>query len=270
MRTQLIHRLDTSAGSDRSRLRFRRAGGGQWTEWDRFLTLDNQDAFWLGNICDTCSFFFERKPGANSAVSLTHIVPQLREGLTILSADVVDALASALPGGTYTASLLRLQPELVTPASQFDYFSHEQIQLWGVDAFWGLPHHPRTEYYRTEAQRLQPQAAFYEFLVPFHPRGWLKNDTLATYTTRMGEGHQPTAVSLSILDVKQPANWDHGSAISKHYCLAHYLLDGHHKIFSAASTGRPVTLLAFLAHAEGVSTPEDREAVLAQLRSVAV
>lgn len=113
---------------------------------------------------------------------------------------------------------------------------------------------------------LGPGSALYEFLVPFHPHGWLKNESLTRYGSCIERGIQPTAVAISILDVKQPADWDSSLAINKHYCLVHYLLDGHHKVYASAKAGRPITLLSFLAQAEGVACADERDTVLASLR----
>ena len=57
--------------------------------------------------------------------------------------------------------------------------------------------------------------------------------------------------------MKQPANWEGDPAVTSHWCLAHYLIDGHHKVFAASETGMPCTLLSFLAVDQGVSSPEE-------------
>jgi len=44
--------------------------------------------------------------------------------------------------------LLELTPNLVRPCAAADYLHAEQVELWGIDSFWNLPHDPRTEYYR--------------------------------------------------------------------------------------------------------------------------
>lgn len=43
----------------------------------------------------------------------------------------------------------------------------------------------------------------------------------------------------------------------EHWCLTHFLLDGHHKLEAAATAGRPVRLLSLLALGEGMSGAED-------------
>jgi hypothetical protein len=42
-----------------------------------------------------------------------------------------------------------VRPRLVRPADEGDYFAREQVDSWGVEAFWGLPVYPHTPYYRT-------------------------------------------------------------------------------------------------------------------------
>ena len=44
-------------------------GGGNWSEWDRYLTIAGKHAYHMGNICGTCQFFFERLNGANKSIA---------------------------------------------------------------------------------------------------------------------------------------------------------------------------------------------------------
>lgn len=65
-------------------------------------------------------------------------------------------------------------------------------------------------------------------------------------------------MALSVLDVKGPAETG-----VDHWCLGHFLLDGHHKVAAAARTGRSLTVLAFIALEHGVSSPEQVAIALA-------
>jgi hypothetical protein len=78
---------------------------------------------------------------------------------------------------------------------------------------------------------------------------------------RKGSG---TAVAVSVLDVKGPADWvgEEPSGPLEHWCLTHYLLDGHHKLHAAHLSGRPLRLLTFVALSQGVSTKEQVDEVL--------
>jgi hypothetical protein len=240
-----------------SPISFQTEGGGAWKIWDRYIALDGQRAFHIGNVCGTCQFLFERLGGANRSVDVGQVVSQLNHGVTQPSRVLLDALKEILPDGRYRAVLLRAEPQLVYPGGPGDYFATEQVATWGVDAFWGLPHHPRTEYYRLGSRRLADHQALHEFLVPTFPHGWLERDQLDAYAAALRNGALPTALALSVLDVKEPAVRRGESEIASHWCLAHYLIDGHHKVFAASQAGMPCTLLSFLALDQGISSAEE-------------
>lgn len=67
--SRLIDRKSFSIKDSGSILAFETAGSGHWAEWDRYLTIDDQRAFLIGNICGTCEFFFERLDGVSQGVS---------------------------------------------------------------------------------------------------------------------------------------------------------------------------------------------------------
>ncbi len=100
------------------------------------------------------------------------------------------------------------------------------------------------------------------------PSGWLEPETVETYEHRLHDGERPTALAVSLLDVRGPADDREGEPeVTTHACLAHYLLDGHHKTFAAARAGKPLTLLSFLALTEGfvIAAEEDVARVLGGL-----
>ena len=171
-------------------------------------------------------------------------------------------LQRLLPVGKFTPVLWRWKPLLITPGSPADYFVKEQIDLWGVDGFWGLPHNPMTEYYRTPKVRLDKDAGLFHFGVPIYPHNWLNRETLELYQNQSGGKSPPTAVSISVLDVKQPADWKDSPEFNTHYCFAHYLIDGHHKTYAAASKGTACTMLSFVAHDRGISSNENFQKIV--------
>ena len=65
-----------------------------------------------------------------------------------------------------------------------------------------------------------------------------------------------TAVAYSLLDVLQPA-MDEGEDYYEHWVLSHFLLDGHHKIESAASAGWPIRLLSLVDERISIAAPEE-------------
>ena len=248
---------------------FAAEGVGAWQTWDRYLTVDGKKAFHIGNICGTCEFFFERLEGANNGVNkrvnVEAVVNELNAGIRKLDPALVKALSLMVPDGKYKVLLQDIQPRLVIPREEADYFTKEQVTLWGVDA-WEPPHFPHTEYYRLKTKTISDGKGFFEFLVPMFPHGWLQQERLDEYAAAFKNGGMPTAVSISVFDVKSPADWDEKQDVTSHCCLAHYLIDGHHKAYAAAEQGKPITLLSFLAVNQGISSEEDIAQLVQWLR----
>lgn len=249
--------VNATSTAAESRIAFATEGGGNWPSWDRFITLDGKKAYHIGNVCGTCAFFFERLEGANDKVSPTELSQRFKAGITQLDDDLVRTIASALPAGNYSALLVQCVPRRVLPSEPGDYFREEQTALWGVESFWGLPHYTRTEYYRTTRLSMTNARGLFEFIVPMFPRSFLHAETVSSYKAALSTGSIPTALALSVLDVKQPAEWDGDPEINAHWCLSHYLLDGHHKTLAASELGLPISILSFLAVDKGISTREE-------------
>jgi hypothetical protein len=255
--SSLLAVASATSTSTESRIAFETEGDENWPAWDRFITLDGKKAFHIGNICGTCEFLFERLNGANDKVSPGELSKRLRAGITKLDEDLVCTVAAAVPAGIYKTLLVEGVPRRILPSGPGDYFCEEQVALWGVNAFWGLPHTTKTEYYRTDPIRMTNGRCLFEFIVPMFPKTFLHTDAVGSYKTSLSSGSIPTALALSVLDVKQPAEWQGDPEINAHWCLSHYLLDGHHKTLAASELGLPISILSFLAVDKGVSTPEE-------------
>ena len=128
-----------------------------------------------------------------------------------------------------------------------------------------MPHHPKTEYYRINTKKLQKHSGLFEFLISMFPRGRLNEKRIKEYSDKLATDDRPTAIALSVLDVKEPAVWDDEKEITSHWCLAHYLIDGHHKIYAGARENKPITLISFLTTEQGVSSKEDIENLLQKI-----
>jgi hypothetical protein len=94
------------------------------------------------------------------------------------------------------------------------------------------------------------------------PLTWLDQERLIHYKDEIAHGGQPTAFTLSVLDIKQPADWNGDPEITEHWCLAHYLLDGHHKTYVAAQQNAPLNLVSFLAVDESLASEEQIKSAL--------
>lgn len=260
--TKLLDSATCSIIHSQSPLAFSTKGEGAWEVWDRYLNVNGKQAYHLGNVCGTCSFFFERMEGANEGIDVGELTTLLSNGLNSLSPQVVDTLMQLLPPSEYIIALIRLRPELVQLSGHNDYFAVEQLENEAVvESFGDPPHNPKVPYYRVEgrsAAKLPGDAlhggAAFDFVVPMFPETTLQKERIAHYEDILEDGVAPTAIAISILDVKGPA-----CSGTEHWCLAHYIIDGHHKIAAAARTHKELTLVSFIAVNQGVSSKEQIE-----------
>ncbi|HEX8235928.1 MAG TPA: hypothetical protein VF600_08225 [Abditibacteriaceae bacterium] len=246
-------------------LSFEKPSSGLGPDFDRFLMIENKRAYHIGNICGTCEFLFERLQGANQNISAASIADRLNTGADIADPDFTETLSRVLPNGSYLISFPTVLPRLVAPGDPDDYFVKEQVDLWGIEKFWSLPHNPHVTYYRSRSLPLDEHCQLFEFIMPMFPFTWLDPNRLSHYKNEITRGILPTAFTLSILDVKQPAVWDGDPKITEHWCLAHYLLDGHHKMHAAAQQNAPLNLVSFLAVDESLASEEQIKNALAAL-----
>jgi hypothetical protein len=244
-------------GAQASRLRFGEDAKqeGSWAG-RRLLWLDDEPAFELSYWCGTCPFLFQRLSGSNETVSIAKLERELAEGLDGLDASIIRAFSQLLPEGEYVPLLLAVQPRLVQPLEPGDYFSSEQVLTWGIDSFWGLPAYPQTPYYRTFETPVDDGAHLFEFIVPMVPPSWNEPARVAEHRERLQTSARPTAVSVSILDVCEPSVEADGTELFAHWCVAHVLLDGHHKLQAAAESERRLQLLSLLSVNGGLSSAE--------------
>lgn len=263
--SRLMDKKSWSIRDSNSVLAFETAGGAHWEAWDRYLTIEGEKAFHIGNICGTCEFFFERLEGANQDASPREVISALEKGVSKLDDDLLSKVSPILPDGDYTVSLMEVKPGLVAPGTEEDYFTNEQVRVWGIDSFWGLPHHPKTKYYRGETKVLSRKSKLFEFIVPTFPVHWLDNETVEKYKSLISAGGRPTALCLSLLDIKEPSDAQHDPSHPEHWCLTHYIVDGHHKVFSAEQVNQPVTILSFLAKNECIAEAEEIESLFRNL-----
>lgn len=222
----------------------------------RLLWMRDKPAFELSFWCGTCQFIFRRLEGANEGSSVDDLSQRLTEGLTALAPDVMDRFGAMLPAGDYLPLLIEVAPRLIMPVQAGDYFSHEQVETWGVDAFWGLPEYPRTPYYRTFETVVDSDAHLFEFVVPMVPPTWNDRSRVAALAAHLRTSSAATAVAVSILDVCQPATARPDGDDYAHWALTHFLLDGHHKMEAASAEGLPLRLLSLLSIDASLASPD--------------
>jgi hypothetical protein len=59
--------------------------------------------------------------------------------------------------------------------------------------------------------------------------------------------------------------WDGEPEVNEHWCLAHYLLDGHHKMFAASEAQKPLTLLSLLSLDESLASKDEIDSLISKL-----
>lgn len=265
---RIFDSLYIATGSSASRLRFE-AERGPVGIGTRYLLIDGKRAYNLGIDCQTCSLLFERLPGANQSVEIENTAEALRKGVGSLSDAVVRIVGMGLPEGDYLAFLGETALHITYPSGKGDYFCEEQITLWGEDKFWCLPHDPRIPYFRAGESDIGESRKLFNFIVPMYPTKWLTFKAPSVYDQDLRANGVGTAVALSILDVRSPADWngDETPDPVEHWCFTHYLIDGHHKLHSASESGNPLRILSFVALVQSACTRDQLEQAISLLRA---
>ena len=228
--------------------------------WNRFISIEGKRAYEIGNVCQTCAFYFERLEGANQKIEPQEVIEKLNMGIQTIEDDLINKVSKIIPDGKYKIMLLEIEPKMVQLGTELDYFKNEQIKLWGLDGFWGIPHHPKIPYYRTKKETLDKDKELYEFVIPMYPTNYLDAKRVNYYKEEFLSAKLPTGISISVLDIKGPAVQGIESIesdILEHWCLAHYLIDGHHKLYAASQTNSKITILSFLAIDECIIDKEE-------------
>ena len=235
-------------------------GGGAWPVWDRYLAVRGTSLFEIGNICHTCEFWFRRLGLDADPIDIDAIQQALTVGIASLDEDVVSVFSELLQPGDYRVALFSFIPERVEPGSPSDYFVNEQRAVWEYGPIDEV-NDPRTDYYRVTSRfgvSLNSDGdSGFEFLVPLQLPSNLESAQIGFFTDNLERGARPTAIAAGVLDIKQ-----HYDSPTAHWCLSHYLLDGHHKVDAAARAGRPVTVLSFINCDAGISTPDQIDQLL--------
>lgn len=236
----------------------------------RRLTLRGEPVFELALWCGTCPAVFQKLSQPEIAdVGVAN--ERLNAGLEAIDDTVLTAYGRILPASIYTVLLLEVTPHLVAPGDGADYFCHEQVATWGIDPVTGAPENPGTPYYRTRETCVGQGGRLFEFVVPMVPPTWNSRERVAEYRAAnlrnadyrdAATSATPVAVAYSLLDVVQPAMAE-GDEYYPHWCLTHFLLDGHHKMEAAAIAGRPVRVLCFVDESACLATEDDLDAMVA-------
>ena len=114
---------------------FDKKGGGNWEVWHRLISIDGKPAYEIGNICGTCSFYFERLEGANQSIHPENLIEQLNIGLTELDQETINTVSKIIPNGKYKVILMSIIPKLVELGDESDYFAKAPTDFGELHGF---------------------------------------------------------------------------------------------------------------------------------------
>jgi hypothetical protein len=250
---QLLESQALTNSESRSTLAFTATSGWGYPEWDRFISFDGRQIFHIGNPCETCEFFFKRVSDRSvSSFEIDRTRLALEAGLNSID-ETAMAFSEVIPNGDYVVALFVAHLRQAGSSVMPDYFSHEQRLAW--------PEYDRdeteiptcTSYFRGESRQVGDQQMLFEFFVPLYDIGMLNRNRVDHYKQILLAGHRPTAIALSVLDVKSSMSYPRDNAGAEiepefptHWCFANYLLDGHHKMMASHETGKPISVLSFI------------------------
>jgi hypothetical protein len=208
-------------------LNFELSVGKPTSTSSRFLTVHGQQVFDLGIICETCSFLYTRLSQISLPLQPEELSSLLRDGLKSVDEGVLETVTKLLPSGQYAVGLITILPEFIKHSGYVGYGSVEE------------------SFYFAGTDKFDEHGEMQQAIVPlFHPES-LKNNIVEEYKKQLNEGAKPTALAISIAEGK---HFMSGSGYESPDCISlmHFLIDGHHKVYAASETGKPITVLSFL------------------------
>lgn len=224
--------------------------------FSRAITLDGRPAYHLGAGCWSSQFVFTRVPAAES---YSTVGDGDRIGGGQLTPSYLQARSADLPDGEYLAMELAESPRLVVAGGPGDYFREEMPRSFDLPSGYEIG----TDYYRGRTFTFDDagkKKLLAEFIVPLSDRASLDPAIVRSYE-RDARGAHDAAAALSLLEIHGPAWWGKGFTPEyyEHWCLAHFLLDGHHRTLAAARARHRLRLIALLSMTESTATRSELE-----------
>ena len=144
------------------------------------------------------------------------------------------------------------------------YFFNEQRQTWArsiEEESLIIAESDFNNYYREPLMdfgevEYDHKDAFFNFFIPLYNTDKLDKKRVDFYKLKINEGERPVAVSIGVLDVKTSEEypWINGEQVDPefgtHWCLANYIIDGHHKMKAASELNQEIGLITFISRDE--------------------
>lgn len=191
------------------------------------------------------------------------LISELNNGGFTFNTESVDKLSNLIPNGKYLVLETEIIPELVTLNSGNNYFANEQKAAWYHEDF-NTDEKSTTQFNNYFRENLvdfgklkdSHKNAFFNFFIPLYPTEELNVRRVDHYASEIQNGKKPIIISLGVLDVKTSFTYPEINGVEvepefgTHWCLANYIIDGHHKLMAAAITKQPITLITFISKDE--------------------
>jgi hypothetical protein len=204
-----------------------------------YLDVDGEPYYGRGITCDTCCAIFQSVRDDKLPLTPEQLSKRLEMGLGLwdVPQDIVDTVKPLLPRGKYIAALISAAPSLAPPRMS------KGMSNFGVDFFW------KGHFHRNQ------QEIWNEIILPLYSKNRLNKKRVEFYKDRLKQCELPTALAFSIVDVHSPMEQycltiDDARALRGQvfldWTLAHFLIDGHHKVMAASQLNMPITILSFM------------------------
>lgn len=255
-----------------SRITFETTGGGSWKVWDRFISLDKEKMYHIGNICGTCAFFFiKQSKSLDVNFNQKYLIESLNNGNIELTKKTVGELSKIIPNGNYLVLKTTIKPEIASRESGNNYFQKEQRETWRDDFDEESLNPEESKYYNYYREPLKDfgktkydyKEAFFNFFVPLYGTSELDESRIEYYKSKLTKGEQPIVISVGVLDVKTSEEYPliNGEEVNPefgtHWCLANYIIDGHHKMKAASELNQEIGLITFISRDESWKLIDD-------------
>jgi hypothetical protein len=209
--------------------------------WWRYLDCDDQPLYLIGNICDTCEAVFGLAGESQYALAPAEIGEMLRSSMDKVPQPFVDSMVKILPNGKYLIGLISVKPALQESPAEEKTTSN--LQKPPDRAY---QHMRRPDYYWT-----MPGENWQELFLPILAKTGFDAQQVDFYRRQIEAGTTPTALAFTLMDRRTPA----GRYIQ--HTIAHFLLDGHHKMMAASLLNAPIKLLSCINISESFAGEED-------------
>lgn len=214
--------------------------------WFYNLEIGGEPAYLICELCETCYSLFERLRDVELPLTPAELSAALARGIDSITPEIEHTVSALLPPGKYIAAVIEVNAALRRSGQEVDgkpvnyatdYFWEHRVAEGSLDwiGFQPIPY-------------IQDECVY-----PLTAEPALKPERVREYEQMILLGEGPTALAVSMVDVHT------GMGSRVWWRLAHFLLDGHHKMMAYSNLGMPARILSFLSVKESNAPVEENE-----------